>query len=1155
MNEPRRRSAFRSRSAFRTPSDTAHVVNEENAPNATNVTKSVIEFDTLAEAVPQIVWITGADGLNIYFNQQWQEYTGLTVEQGRGHGWNIPFHPDDRQRAWEAWKHAWQTDGVYSLECRLRSKDGAYRWWLIRGKALHDAQGKISNWYGTWTDVEDIKRTEEALKRAYDEIRTLFEKTQALNQFKTQMFANVSHELRTPLTLILAPIESLLSMRLPEEAMKRLRLAQRNARGLLKQINDLLDVARLEAGKITLTYRDTDLSRLVKHIASSFENLAKEKEIQFTVIAPPSMPVQIDTEKFERILVNLLSNAFKFTPAGGVIRCQLQRNAASLAVIEIADSGPGISEAFRDSIFERFFQIPGNARFGGTGLGLSIVKDFVEVQRGRVTVGRSPEGGALFTIELPASAPEGTPVLARAEVELAAPLHLDETLRLQRAQTDAATRPRAPAESGFARKSGKSLVLVVEDNPDMREYICETLGADVEIETAENGREGLEKAQRRIPDLIISDVMMPEMDGDAMFRRIRASRDLENVPFILVTAKADEALRLELLREGAIDYLIKPFVAEELRLKARNYLAVKASEAKYRELMELAQVDVGVVIKASQAVSGEIEFARLIQTLLTIAIEHAGAGRGLLILFRGGAPRIEAEANTRDGRVEVTLRQASVTPVELPGSVLRHVMETRESVILDDATASTLFSQDAYVQRRRPRSVLCLPLVKQANLVGALYMENDAPAGAFTSGHIAVLDLVASQAAISLENALLFADVQRENSERKAAEEELREREARIRRLVESNIIGLFFWNVAGMVTDANDEFLRIAGYSRHDLQSGEVGWAHMTPPEYQSDDAHALEILWQGGMCQPYEKEYIRKDGRRVPVLVNAAFLEGSQENGVAFVLDLTERKEAEAELAAQRAAAKQSDEQLQTLRAGLAHAMRVTTLGELSASIAHEVGQPLGAIVASGEACLRWLNHRPPRREEVKACVELMIAEGRRASDVVQRARSLTKGDAPQKTRLELNDVIHEVVTLVQREVRDHRISLRLRLEADLPPLLGDRVLLQQVLINLVVNGIQAMAEPGDGPRELLIESRRDPDAYVVAAVQDSGAGIDPAHATRLFDPFFTTKSSGMGMGLSICRSIIEAHDGRVWAANNRGRGATFQIRLPSMGDAARG
>jgi signal transduction histidine kinase len=227
------------------------------------------------------------------------------------------------------------------------------------------------------------------------------------------------------------------------------------------------------------------------------------------------------------------------------------------------------------------------------------------------------------------------------------------------------------------------------------------------------------------------------------------------------------------------------------------------------------------------------------------------------------------------------------------------------------------------------------------------------------------------------------------------------------------------------------------------------------------------------------------------------------------------------------------------------------MTTLGELSASIAHEVGQPLGAIVTSGEACLRWFGHRTPQPEEVRACVELMIAEGRRAGEIVLRIRSLTKGAVPQKTQLELNDVINEVVPLVQREVLNHRISLRLELASELPPLLGDRVQLQQVLINLVINGIQAMADIGDEPRELLIESRRHKEGYVVVAVQDSGTGIDPENADRLFDAFFTTKSNGMGMGLSICRSIIEAHGGQLWASNNAGRGAVFRFSLPPIGE----
>jgi PAS domain S-box-containing protein len=576
------------------------------------------------------------------------------------------------------------------------------------------------------------------------------------------------------------------------------------------------------------------------------------------------------------------------------------------------------------------------------------------------------------------------------------------------------------------------------------------------------------------------------------------------------------------------------------------------------------QLDLLSVAKASQAISGQIVLEDLIDTLMHILLENAGAQTGQLLLAREGRLVLAAEASVEQRTIHVrqhlnpappaSAQPGSATPKPAwPTSIVNYVQRCQERVLLEDATQSTSFSADDYVAHRKPKSVLCLPILRRAALVGLLYLENRLATHAFTPERVTVLELLASQAAISLENALLYADLQQENNERKHAEEELREREARIRRLVESNIIGVFFWDMAGNVNDANDAFLRIIGYSREDLLSGNVQWSAMSPPEYRAADERALEEVRQYGGCQSYEKEYIRKDGRRVPVLLGGALMEGSQEHGVGFVLDLTERRKAEAELATRRVEAKRAQEQLLALQAELAHATRVTTLGELSASIAHEVGQPLGAIVTGGEACLRWLGRRTPQPEEVRACVELMIAEGRRASEIVLRIRSLTTRAAPQKTQLGLNEVVKEVVLLVQREVLHHRISLRLKLASGLPPVLGDRVQLQQVLINLVINGIQAMADAGDDPRELLIESRDDKGGHVVVAVQDSGPGIDPANVDRVFEAFFTTKSNGMGMGLSICRSIIEAHGGRLWASSNAGRGAVFQFSLPPIAESA--
>jgi PAS domain S-box-containing protein len=535
------------------------------------------------------------------------------------------------------------------------------------------------------------------------------------------------------------------------------------------------------------------------------------------------------------------------------------------------------------------------------------------------------------------------------------------------------------------------------------------------------------------------------------------------------------------------------------------------------------QLDVGTVVKASQAVSGEIVLGELIKTLLRITVEHAGAERGLLILFPGDEPRIAAEATTGRGQVEVTLRQTAASLAELPESVLHTVMRMRESVILDDASAQNPFSADEYLRQKHVRSVLCLPLVKQAKLIGALYLENNLASHVFTPARISVLEVLASQAAISLENARLYND--------------LREREARIRRLVDANIVGIVIWDFQGRIIETNQAFLDIVGYAREDLAS--LRWTELTPDEWRDVDDQAFAELKATGTVQPREKEYFRKDGSRVPVLVARAVFEWNPDEGVAFVLDLTERKHVEGAL--------------RDAQANLAHVVRITTLGELTASIAHEVNQPLAGVVANAEACLRWLDRETPDLEEARRSVRWIMDDGNRASEVIRRVWALAKKTSIEKVALDLNEVIREVTALVQRELISHAVSLRMELALTPSTILGDQVQLQQVIINLVMNGIEAMQSVTKRPRELVIRSRMDETGQVLVSVTDCGVGIAADHADRLFNAFYTTKSGGMGMGLSICRSIIEAHGGRLSATANLPFGATFQFTLPVNADTA--
>jgi PAS domain S-box-containing protein len=530
-------------------------------------------------------------------------------------------------------------------------------------------------------------------------------------------------------------------------------------------------------------------------------------------------------------------------------------------------------------------------------------------------------------------------------------------------------------------------------------------------------------------------------------------------------------------------------------------------------------LDLATVINVSQAVSSEIVLENLIDTLMRTAIEHAGAERGLLMLPRGDELRIEAEATTSGDRVIVRLREASVAAAARPESIVQYVVRTQQSVVLDDASAQHLFSADVYLRQHHPRSVLCVPLLKQATLIGALYLENHLAPHVFTPARVAVLTLLASEAAISLENTRLYR--------------ELAERDARIRRLVEANIIGIVIWNFDGRILEANDAFLRMVGYSREDLLSGRVSWRGVTPDTWRAADERALAAT---GICEPFEKEYVRQDGSRVPVLVGAALLEGRRDEGVAFVLDLTERKRAEAAW--------------HQAQAELAHVTRVMTMGELASSIAHEVNQPLAALVTNANAGLRWLTGDLPDLEEARACLRRIIRDGHRAGDVITRMRSLVRKSPPAKARLDLNDTVQDVLLITEAEARRHRVMVRTDLAAALPPVWGDRVQVQQVILNLVMNGIEAVSEVTDRPRELLIRSRPEGSSHVLVAVQDRGIGLDEQSLERVFEAFYTTKPEGMGMGLSISRSIIEAHGGRLWASRNVGPGVTVQFTLPLPG-----
>jgi PAS domain S-box-containing protein len=541
------------------------------------------------------------------------------------------------------------------------------------------------------------------------------------------------------------------------------------------------------------------------------------------------------------------------------------------------------------------------------------------------------------------------------------------------------------------------------------------------------------------------------------------------------------------------------------------------------------QFDLETVVKLSQAISSEILLDRLVDRLLRTALSQAGAERGVLVLLRSEEPRIEAEALTRGDTIVVQPTDRPATADLVPQSMLRHVLNTGEPLVINDAAVDAPYD-DSYFRGRRVRSALCLPLINQVRLIGFLYFENNLAAGVFVPRPFAVLSLIASQAAIALQNAQLYRD--------------LEQREGKIQRLVDANIIGIFIWR-AGAVIEANDTFLRMLGFERDELTAGRIRWRDQTPAEWQHAQARAEEELFRIGASEPFEKEYFRKDGSRVPVLVGSALFDkqGGTRTGVSFVLDLTDRKRAEAE-------ARDSERRYRELQGEMAHASRVATIGQLTGSIAHEVNQPLAAIVTNAQATLRWLTHRPPNLEEVREAVAQIALDATRAADIVGRIRGMIKKEPPRQDLLEINEPIREVIELIRGETAKNNVSVKAELAEGLPLVRGDRVQLQQVILNLMINAIEAMSGVNGGDRQLIVTTEMAGRDDVRVVVRDSGPGLAPEVGERLFQAFYTTKSGGLGMGLSICQSIIEAHGGQLSASANDTRGATFQFALPIPG-----
>ena len=704
-----------------------------------------------------------------------------------------------------------------------------------------------------------------ASARAYDQERQRAEALAELDRAKTTFFSNVSHEFRTPLALMLGPLEEVLPEareRLSPERHEQLATVHRNALRLLKLVNTLLDFSRIEAGRAQASYQPTDLASFTSEIASMFRSVMDNAGLRFSVECQPiAEPVYVDRDMWEKVVVNLLSNAFKFTFEGEV--AVTQKSVDGALELQVRDTGVGIPEEHCERVFERFHRIESTrARtYEGTGIGLALVQELVKLHGGSVRLESAVGVGSTFTVTIPggkehlpaeriqaAQSFASTKIRAEAYVEEAQQWLGDES----GAAVDVSMLGKPPLltsslEPGPPAK--RELIILADDNADMRRYLMHMLGDRYEVHAVADGRQALEATRQLRPALVLTDIMMPRMDGFGLLRAIREDSALAGTPVILLSARAGQEARVEGLRADADDYLVKPFTERELLARVATHVKM---------------------------------------------------------------------------------------------AKLRHETAERE-------------------QRLRSEAEL---------------------------------------------------------------------------------------------------------------------------------------------------EREKLR------------------------------------------------ASEELAEARSELAYITRVMTLNALTASIAHEVNQPLSGILSNASATLRFLAGDAPDLEEAREAVRDIVRDGKRAGEIITRIRGLTKKTAAPREKLDLNETISEVLALIGDEAKRNSVIVRTKFADSLSPVAGDRVQLQQVVLNLVMNAIEAMSSVTERPRELFITTRNIDEDRVQATVEDSGTGIASDTRDKIFDSFYTTKPSGMGMGLSISRSILQSHGGRLWATDKDTPGTMFHFTVPKyQEEAARG
>jgi PAS domain S-box-containing protein len=999
--------------------------------------------------------------------------------------------------------------------------------------------------------------------QAYEEERRRAEALAELDRAKTTFFSNVSHEFRTPLTLMLGPLEeAMVDVNEYEPGTRaRLEVVHRNGMRLLKLVNSLLDFSRIEAGRTQASFEQTDLGALTGELASNFRSLTEQAGLRLVLdCAPSQAEIFVDRDMWEKIVLNLLSNAFKFT-FEGEIRVGLEVG-VNEAILTVEDTGTGIPASELPKLFERFHRVEGakGRSFEGSGIGLALVQELVKLHGGTIGVFSEEGRGTTFTVTIP----KGTQHLpvdrlqagrADASTAVRADVFVDEASRWLPDQVDHDERPPTILSTVRPSAAKRQRILLADDNADMRDYVRRLLSSDYEVETVSDGQAALEAIRARKPDLLLSDVMMPRLDGFGLIQALRSETEFADIPIIVLSARAGEEASVEGLSAGADDYLVKPFSARELAARVAAALAMMRVRREMGARVREEARSLETLNRVGTVIAAELDLDRAVQAVTDAATELTGAqfgaffynvldddGESYMLYTLSGVPR----------------EAFSSFPMPRNTAVFGPTFAGEGIVRSDDITADPRYGKND-PHHGMPKghlpvcSYLAAPVVSRSGeVLGGLFFGHS-ERGVFNGRAERLLEGVAAQAAIAIDNARLYKAAQKEIAERTRTEDALRKSETRLAHLNENLEATVAertqerdrTWNLSrdllgvadrhGVWLSINPAWTTTLGWEAHEIIGETSEW--LEHPDDAEKTRNEVTHLASGGITPSFENRFRCKDGT-YKWLSWTAVPEGDLIYAVAR--DVT--------------AAKEQAETLRLAEEQLRQSQKLEAVGKLTGGVAHDFNNLLQVIGGN----LQLLSKDIVGHEKAQQRLQNALAGVTRGSKLASQLLAFGRRQALEPKVVNLGRLIRGFDDMLRRALGEG-IEVETVVSGGLWNTLVDPNQVENAILNLAINARDAMnghgrltIEAGNASLDDTYASKHADVAagqYVMLAVTDTGSGMTPEVIEQAFEPFFTTKPTGKGtgLGLSMVWGLVKQSEGHIKIYSEPGEGTTIRIYLP--------